>query len=83
VALGSIAKVALLGRLLGANVAPFRLPLLFAIGVSLVVGMVATRWVEWAELLIGVPLIAASYLIVLWRFAFGPEDRALFRKAGI
>ncbi len=83
VALGSVAKVTLLGRLLGANVAPFRPPLLLAIGVSLFVGTIATRWVEWAELIIGVPLIMASYLIVLWRFAFGPEDRALFRKAGI
>jgi O-antigen/teichoic acid export membrane protein len=83
VALGSVAKVTLLGRLLGANVAPFRAPLLLAIGVSLVVGLIATRWVEWAELIIGVPLIMVSYLIVLWRFAFGPEDRALFRKAGI
>lgn len=83
VALGSVAKVALLGKLLGTNVAPFRPALLLAIGVSLVVGTIATAWVEWAELIIGVPLIMASYLIVLWRFAFGPEDRALFRKAGI
>jgi O-antigen/teichoic acid export membrane protein len=83
VAFGSIAKAALLGRLLGASVAPFRVPLLLAVGASLIVGWIVTRWVEWAEILIGVPLIAAVYLIVLWRFAFGPEDRALFRKAGI
>lgn len=83
VALGSIVKAALLGRLLGASITPFRLSLLLAVGVSLAVGMATTLWVEWAELLIGVPLIMASYLFVLWRFAFGPEDRALFRKAGI
>ncbi len=83
VSLGSVAKVALLGKLLGARVAPFRLPLLLAIGTSLLIGTIATRWVEWAELVIGVPLIMTSYLIVLWRFAFGPEDRSLFRRAGI
>jgi len=83
VTLGSVAKVALLGRLLNAKVAPFRPALFLAIGASLIVGTIATFWVEWAELIIGVPLIMVSYLIVLWRFAFGPEDRALFRKAGI
>jgi len=35
---------------------------------------------EWAELVIGVPMIAATYLFVLFRWAFGPEDRALFGK---
>ena len=83
VALGSFAKAALLGHLLGASVAPFRLSLLLAVVVSLIVGLVTVTWVEWAEIIVGIPLIAISYLIVLWRFAFGPEDRALFRKAGI
>jgi len=35
---------------------------------------------EWAELVFGEPAIAASYLFVLWKFATGPEDRALLRK---
>ena len=30
--------------------------------------------------MIGIPAIAASYLFVLWKWAFGPEDRTLFRK---
>ena len=33
---------------------------------------------EWAELLLGIPAIAATYLFVLWRYAFTPADRALF-----
>ena len=35
---------------------------------------------EWAELLIGEPAIAATYLFILWKWAFGPADRALFAK---
>jgi len=77
---GSIAKSLFLRRLLGAPVSPFRWTLLLAIAVSAAVGSIATRWVEWAEIIIGVPLIAASYLLVLFRFAFKPEDRALFSR---
>ncbi len=81
--LGSIAKARLLSRLLGAPVSPFRWSLFLAIGVAALVGSLATRWVEWAELIVGVPLIMASYLVVLWRFALGPDDRALFEKRGL
>ena len=35
---------------------------------------------EWAEVILGIPAIAAVYLFVLWRWAFGPADRALFGK---
>lgn len=81
--LGSIAKSMLLGRLLGAPVSPFRWTLLLAVAVAAIVGSVATRWVEWAELAIGIPLIMVSYLLVLFRFAFKPEDRALFQRKGV
>ena len=80
VGVGSIIKARLLGRLLGAGVSPFRWSLLLAVGVAALVGSLATRWVEWAELIIGVPLIMASYLLVLFRFSFGPDDRALFQR---
>jgi hypothetical protein len=35
---------------------------------------------EWAELLFGEPAILVTFLFVLWRYAFGPADRALFSK---
>ena len=35
---------------------------------------------EWTELVFGIPAIAAAYLYVIWRWAFGPEDRTLFKK---
>ncbi len=76
---GSIAKSLFLSRLLGQGVAPFRPTLFLAIAAAASVGLAATRLPEWAELLIGIPLIAISYLFVLWRFAFGPDDRTLLR----
>jgi hypothetical protein len=36
---------------------------------------------EWVELAIGEPAIAATYLYILWKWAFGPADRALFGKS--
>jgi len=81
--LGSIAKSLLLRRLLGAPVSPFRWTLFLAATVAAIVGSMATRWVEWAELVIGIPLIMASYLFVLFRFAFTTEDRALFKRKGL
>ena len=80
VGLGSIVKAWLLQRLLGASVVPFRWALFLAAAVAAAVGSVATRWVEWAELIVGVPLIAISYLLVLWRFAMTPEDALLLTR---
>ena len=78
-AAGSIAKAWLLSRLLGSSVLPFRPSLFIAAGVAAAVGSIATRWVEWAEIVIGVPLIAVVYLAILWRLGT-PEDRALLRR---
>ena len=81
VALTSVVKAGVLGRLLAAPVSPLRWPLAWAVGASLVVGggfTLLPHRLEWLELLVGEPAIAATYLFILWRFAFGPEDRALF-----
>ncbi len=77
---GSIIKSMLLGRLLGAPVSPFRWTLFLAVTAAAIIGSFATRWVEWVELVVGIPLIMATYLFVLFRFAFRPEDRALFAR---
>lgn len=82
-ALTSIIKARLLGRILSAPVSPLRWPLLWAALAAAAVGGGFTALphrLEWAELMIGVPAIAAAYLFVLWRWAFGPADRALFSK---
>jgi O-antigen/teichoic acid export membrane protein len=85
VALGltSIIKSTFLSHLLQARVSGWRWPIVWAAIVAIAVGTVFTslpKRYEWAELVFGVPMIAASYLFVLFRWAFGPEDRALFGK---
>ena len=80
----SIAKAMLLSHLLAAPVSPLRLPMLWAVLAAAAVGTMFTwlpKRLEWAEVAFGVPAIAATYLFVLWRWAFGAEDRALLKKA--
>ena len=50
---------------------------------AIIVGTAFTalpRHYEWAELVIGIPAIAVTYFFILSKWAFGPEDRALFGK---
>lgn len=82
-ALTSFIKARLLKTLLGAPVSGWRWQLAAAAGVAIIVGSAFTALphsLEWAELVFGLPAIAASYLFVIWRLAFGPEDRALFQR---
>ena len=82
-ALASTVKARLLGRILHAPVSPLRWPLVWAALAAIVVGALFTALphrLEWAELLIGEPAIAATYLYILWRWAFAPADRALFGR---
>lgn len=79
----SVIKVRVLERLLGHRVSPWRWPLLWAGLAAILAGTVFTalpQRYEWSELIIGIPVIAAVYLYVLWRWSFGEADRALFRK---
>ncbi|PAX07453.1 lipopolysaccharide biosynthesis protein [Sphingomonas lenta] len=81
--LTSVIKVRVLERLLGHRVAPWRWTLLWAGLAAILAGTVFTalpQEYEWAELVIGVPVIAAVYMYVLWRWSFGEGDRALFRR---
>ena len=79
----SVIKARLLSRILGASVSPWRWPLVWAALGAIAVGSIFTALpprFEWTELVIGEPAIAATYLLILWRWAFGPADRALFGK---
>lgn len=83
VGITSIIKSTYLSRLLRARVSGFRLPLVWAAIAAILVGscfLALPKQLEWVEMLIGIPAIAASYLFILFRWAFGPEDRALFGK---
>jgi hypothetical protein len=84
IALGfaSIAKSRLLSRILGAPVSGWRWSLLWASAGAGIVGWLFTRLphrLEWVELVVGVPLILATYGVLIWYFGFGEEDRELFR----
>ncbi|MDQ2892843.1 MAG: lipopolysaccharide biosynthesis protein [Pseudomonadota bacterium] len=83
VGITSIVKARLLRHILGAPVSPWRWPLVWAALAAIAVGSVFTTLPDpyrWTELVFGVPAIAATYLVILWKFAFGPADRALFAK---
>lgn len=82
VALGfsSVAKALLLKRVLSLPINNWRWALVWAAAPAVVVGWLATRLPEWAELAFGVPAILLTYGVVIWRKGFGPEDRVLFRK---
>ena len=75
----SIAKSRLLSNILGQPVSGWRWPLIWAAAAAMVVGQIAIRLPEWAELLFGIPAILGAFGAVLWLKGFGPEDRELFR----
>ena len=80
----SIVKSQLLRRLLRQRIATWRPALIMASAVAVIVGSLVVMLphsLEWVELVVGVPGILAAYCVIIWRFGFGPEDRALFRKA--
>jgi O-antigen/teichoic acid export membrane protein len=80
---GAFVKARLLSRLLGAPVNAWRWPLLSAAGVACIVGAAFVALpprFEWVELAVGVWAILGAYGLVIWRWGFGSDDRALFRK---
>jgi O-antigen/teichoic acid export membrane protein len=83
VAITSVLKATLLKHILKAQVSGFRWPLVWAALAAIVAGTIFTSLphrYEWIELVFGIPAIVAAYGYVIWRWAFGPEDRKLFKK---
>jgi hypothetical protein len=76
----SLVKARLLARILDAPVNSLRWALVWATAGAAVLGWGATQLPEWAELLIGVPVILAIYGWLIWTRGFGPADRELFRR---
>jgi hypothetical protein len=54
--------------------------LFWAAGLATLVGVGVTHIPEWAELILGIPLILGIYGWVIWSRGFGPGDRELFRR---
>jgi O-antigen/teichoic acid export membrane protein len=80
-AVSALVKARLLGHLTGHRVHGWRPILLVAAGAAIVLGWAATRLPEWAELVIGVPLILIAYGWLIWTRGFGRADRALLRSS--
>lgn len=83
---GSLVKAKLLARLLHAPVNAWRWALLWAAAAGGLAGaafVALPKRFEWAELVLGIPAIIGVYGYVIWRAGFGPEDRALFRRAKV
>jgi O-antigen/teichoic acid export membrane protein len=78
--IGSIIKVRLAQRLLGAGISIWRGSLVTATAAAALTGWVATQGPEWSELLLGIPAILGAYGWFIWKWGFGEEDRTLFRK---
>ena len=81
--IGSAIKAWMLWRITGARVISVRPSFFAAILVASLVGaafMSLPHEYEWAELSLGMPAILITYLYVIIKFGFTPEDRALFRK---
>lgn len=79
-AVGSVAKSRILKSILGESVSAWRWPFVWAVLAAGVVGYFATQVPEWAELIFGIPAILLVYFFMIGKWAFGPEDRALFKK---
>ncbi|MCR5870404.1 lipopolysaccharide biosynthesis protein [Sphingomonas sp. J315] len=82
-ALGSTIKCWMLAKLTSASVFSLRPGFVAAILVAGAVGWAFTRLppqLEWLELSVGIPAIFIAYFAVIAKWAFGPEDRALFKK---
>ncbi len=82
VALGasSVVKAVMLSRILQEPINNWRWALVWAAAAAVLVGQVAIRLPEWAELVFGIPAILGAYGWVIWRRGFGPEDRMLFKR---
>lgn len=80
---GAFVKARLLSQLLDAPINAWRWPLLSAAGVGCIVGagfVALPQSLEWVELVVGIWAILGAYGFVIWRWGFGSDDRALFRK---
>jgi O-antigen/teichoic acid export membrane protein len=78
--IASLTKAIVLSRILGRSINNWRWALVWAAAIAVVVGELAVRLPEWAELIFGIPAILFAYGWVIWRRGFGPEDRVLFRR---
>lgn len=79
--LASVVKARMLAKILGQPINNWRWALVWAAAPAVAIGYLAVRFLpEWAALSLGIPAILGAYFLVIWKKAFGPEDRKLFQK---
>lgn len=71
-----------LARALGADVGIWRWSLLAAGAVTFTAGYAARSLPELAQMLVVIPGALLVFGAIIWRFGFGPDDRALFAGRG-
>ena len=69
-----------LGRALGADVTIWRWSLLAAGAAAFAFGYAARLLPELPEMIVAIPGVLLVFGFIVWRFGFGPEDRALFHR---
>jgi O-antigen/teichoic acid export membrane protein len=74
----AIARQILLGRALGAQVGFWRWSLLASGAVAFAFGAAARQLPELPQMLLTIPGVALLFGVLIWRFGFAAEDRALF-----
>ena len=80
--MASILKARLLCKILGAPVQGWRWPLVWAAAAAAIVGnavMLLPQRFEFAELILGIPLILITFGVFVWKWGFTEEDRTLFK----
>ncbi|MFN3592779.1 MAG: oligosaccharide flippase family protein, partial [Thermaurantiacus sp.] len=77
----SVGRALLLRGALGVPAPIWRWSLLLAAGPAVAVGLAARQLPELWMMALGIPAILAAYGVVIWRFGYREEDRALFRAA--
>jgi O-antigen/teichoic acid export membrane protein len=84
-AFASLIKSRFLRSLLGERVSGWRWPFFLAAGSALAVGILVQRFLPtYWELVLGLPLILATYCAILWYRGFEGSDRLLFAgRAGL
>ncbi len=76
----ALARQWVLGRALGAPVGFWRWSLLGAGAIAFGFGFAARALPEVAQMLVTIPGVLLLFGFILWRWGFGPEDRALFAR---
>jgi hypothetical protein len=76
----SVIKTFMLSRMLGAGVVSLRPGMLAAMIAAAGTGVAISKLPEWAQMTGGIIAMLVVYFALLFKLAFGPEDRALFKR---